>query len=172
MFPQDDSAPVQATILHVQALLVPLHFIRKETSGYETKTVSQQWTASEPELLQNQSLALSLFSACRIQQISSLGEEVIINSSSEFAAAKGREFLNFYGPCGFYLLHLLYPVGFPGGSDDKESELRETWGQSLGWEDPMEKEMATHSSILAWRIIGTEDPGRLQSMVSQKARHN
>ena len=40
----------------------------------------------------------------------------------------------------------------------------ETWVQSLGWEDPLEKGMATHSSILAWRISWTEEPGRLQSM--------
>ena len=39
----------------------------------------------------------------------------------------------------------------------------ETWVQSLGWEDPLEKEMATHSSILAWRIPWTEEPGGLQS---------
>ena len=38
----------------------------------------------------------------------------------------------------------------------------ETWVQSLGWEDPLEKEMATHSSILAWKIPWTEEPGRLQ----------
>ena len=42
--------------------------------------------------------------------------------------------------------------------------MRETWVQSLGWEDPLEKEMATHSSILAWRIPWTEEPGGLQSM--------
>ena len=42
--------------------------------------------------------------------------------------------------------------------------MQETWVQSLGWEDPLEKEMATHSSILAWKIPWTEDPGRLQSM--------
>ena len=41
---------------------------------------------------------------------------------------------------------------------------QETWIQSLGWKDPLEKGMATHSSILAWRIPWTEDPGRLQSM--------
>ena len=41
---------------------------------------------------------------------------------------------------------------------------RETWVWSLGQEDPLEKEMATHSSILAWRIAWTEEPGRLQSM--------
>ena len=39
----------------------------------------------------------------------------------------------------------------------------------MGWEDPMEKEMATHSSILAWRIPWTDDPGRLQSMGSEKS---
>ena len=44
----------------------------------------------------------------------------------------------------------------------------ETWVRSLGWEDPLEKEMATHSSILAWKIPWTEDPGRLQSMGSQR----
>ena len=42
--------------------------------------------------------------------------------------------------------------------------LWETWVQSLGWEDPLEKRTATHSSILAWRIPWTEEPGRLQSM--------
>ena len=45
--------------------------------------------------------------------------------------------------------------------------MRETWVQSLSWEDPMEKEMATHSSILACKIPWTEEPGRLQSMGSQ-----
>ena len=42
--------------------------------------------------------------------------------------------------------------------------MQETWVRSLGWEDRLEKEMATHSSILAWRILWTEEPGRLQSM--------
>ena len=41
------------------------------------------------------------------------------------------------------------------------STMRETWVQSLGWEDPLEKEMETHSSILAWKIPWTEEPGRL-----------
>ena len=44
--------------------------------------------------------------------------------------------------------------------------------QSLSWEDPLKKEMATHSSILAWRIPWTEDPGGLQSMGSQRVRHD
>ena len=48
----------------------------------------------------------------------------------------------------------------------------ETWVRSLGWEDPLEKEVATHSSILAWRIPSTEEPGGLQSMGSQRVRHD
>ena len=48
--------------------------------------------------------------------------------------------------------------------------MPETWIQSLGQEDPLEKGMATHSSILAWRIPWTEKPGRLQSMGLQKVR--
>ena len=50
--------------------------------------------------------------------------------------------------------------------------LQETWVQSLGGEDPLEKEMGTHSSILAWKIPWMEEPGRLQSMGSKKVRHN
>ena len=48
---------------------------------------------------------------------------------------------------------------------------RETWVQSLGQEDPMEKGMATHSSVLAWRTLWTDEPGRLQSMGSQRVGH-
>ena len=50
--------------------------------------------------------------------------------------------------------------------------LRETWVQSLGQEDLLEKEMVTHSSILAWKTLWTEKPGRLQSMGSQRVGHN
>ena len=51
-------------------------------------------------------------------------------------------------------------MGFPGGSDSKESACNaETQVWSLVWEDPLEKEMATHSSILTWRIPWTEEPG-------------
>ena len=49
--------------------------------------------------------------------------------------------------------------------------IQETWVQFLGWEDPLEKGKATHSSILAWRIPRTEEPAGLQSMESQKVRH-
>ena len=48
----------------------------------------------------------------------------------------------------------------------------ETQVQSLGWEDAVEKGMATHASIFAWRIPWTKEPGRLQSMGSQRVRHN
>ena len=47
--------------------------------------------------------------------------------------------------------------------------MQETWVQSLGWEDPLEKEMATHPSILAWRIPWTEEPGGLQSRGGQES---
>ena len=50
--------------------------------------------------------------------------------------------------------------------------VQETQVQSLGQEDPLEKEIATHSSIVAWRISRTEEPGRLQSMGLQRAGHD
>ena len=50
--------------------------------------------------------------------------------------------------------------------------MQETWVQSLGQEDPLEKEMTTHSSILAWKIPWTEEPGGPQSMGSQRVRHD
>ena len=52
------------------------------------------------------------------------------------------------------------------------SVVQETWVRSQGWEDPLEKEMVTHSSILAWKIPWTEEPGGLQSMVSQRVGHH
>ena len=50
--------------------------------------------------------------------------------------------------------------------------VQETGVQSLGWEDPLEKEMATHSSTLVWKIPWTEEPGRLQSMGLQSVGHD
>ena len=58
---------------------------------------------------------------------------------------------------------MLYSYG-PDGSDDSLPAVWETWVRYLGQEDPLEKGMATHSSILAWRIPWTEEPGGLQSM--------
>ena len=64
-------------------------------------------------------------------------------------------------------------MGFPGGSDGKESACDVgDLGLILTLEDPLEKRMATHSSILACRILWTEEPGGLQSTGSQRAGHN
>ena len=52
------------------------------------------------------------------------------------------------------------------------SAMQETWVQSLGQEDPLEKEMATHSSVLAWRLPGTGKPGGLPSMGSHRVGHD
>ena len=61
-------------------------------------------------------------------------------------------------------------MGFPGGSVVKTPPaMQEIWVRSLGQEDPLEEEMATHSSILAWEVPWTEEPGRLQSMGLQRA---
>ena len=60
-------------------------------------------------------------------------------------------------------------MGFPSSSDGKASACNAgDLGSILGWEDPLEKEMATHSGILAWKSPWTEEPGRLQSMGSQR----
>ena len=67
-------------------------------------------------------------------------------------------------------------MGFPGGSVVKNlpvmQETQEAWIRSLGWDDPLEKEVTTHSSILAWKILWPEEPGRLQSMRSQRVRYD
>ena len=69
--------------------------------------------------------------------------------------------------------HLLSFSGFPGGSDSKESACNAgDWVRSLGWEDLLEKVMATHSSILAWRIPWTEEPGGLQFLGLQRVRQD
>ena len=67
------------------------------------------------------------------------------------------------------VLSLLLPLVT---SPDFFSNLKVTWVQSLGQEDPLEKEMATHSSILAWRIPWTEELGGLQSTGSQRVGHD
>ena len=63
-------------------------------------------------------------------------------------------------------------LGFPSGSVVKNSPaIQETWVQSLGQEAPLDEDMATHTSILAWRTPWTEKPGGLQNMASQRVRH-
>ena len=64
-------------------------------------------------------------------------------------------------------------MGLPDASDGKESACNVgSWVWSLGWEDPLEKSMATHSSILAWRIPWEDEAGRLQSMGLQRVRYD
>ena len=66
-------------------------------------------------------------------------------------------------------MNLLRVISIAG----KESPaMQENWVQPLGWKDPLEKRMATHSSILAWRIPWTEEPGGLQSMASERVGHD
>ena len=95
--------------------------------------------------------------------------------------------LNIFCPCLFYQSldcslplppkDTLYPahmgyLGFTGGASGKEPAHQcrryETWVWSFGWEDPLEKGMATHSSVLDWRIPWTEEPGKLKSTGSQR----
>ena len=73
------------------------------------------------------------------------------------------------GFCWFLFLSIKHPIlCLPGGSVVKNlPAVQENPIQSMGWEDPLEKKMATHSSTLAWEIPGTEKPGGLQSMESQ-----
>ena len=71
------------------------------------------------------------------------------------------------------ILFLIIQKDFPGGSDGKASAYHaETWVRSLGGEDPMEKEMATHSITIAWRIPWLEELGGLQSMGLQRIGQN
>ena len=65
----------------------------------------------------------------------------------------------------------LYGVSLVAQMVKNPPAMQETWVQSLGWEDPLEKEMATRSSILAWETPRTEEPGGLQSMELQRAEH-
>ena len=74
-------------------------------------------------------------------------------------------------------MHLIFPTTIKGTSlvaqmVKRLSTMQETWVQSLGWEGPLEKEMAIHSSTIAWKIPWTEEPGRLHSMGSQGVGHD
>ena len=64
-------------------------------------------------------------------------------------------------------------MGFPGGSEVKNPPaMQETQVRSLGWEDPLQEGMATYSSILPWRIPWTQEPGKLQTIGSQRVKHD
>ena len=76
-------------------------------------------------------------------------------------------------PVFYHLLSDRNTQGFPGAQVIKNlPAMQEIWVQSLGREDPLEKEMAAHSIILVWRIPWTEEPGGLHSIGSQRVRHN
>ena len=80
--------------------------------------------------------------------------------------------LNMYS----FLCQVYFNMGFPHNSTVKNpptmQEMQEVWVQSLGWENPPEEGMVIHSSILAWRIPQTEEPGRLRCIGSQRVRHD
>ena len=71
-----------------------------------------------------------------------------------------------------YVCMYVYRASLVAKSVKNLLAMQETWVWSLGQEDPLEKEMATHFSILAWRTPRTEEPGRLQFMDAQSVRHN
>ena len=78
---------------------------------------------------------------------------------------------------GVELLGHMLTQGFPGGASGNEPicqcrRRKDAPVQSLGWEDPLEEGMATHSTVLAWRILWTEGPGELQTMGLQRVGHN
>ena len=76
----------------------------------------------------------------------------------------------------FYFFNFYFVLGYRASlvaqSIKNLPAVQETQVQPLGWEDPLEKETATHSSILAWRISWAEEPGGLQSMGSQRVGHD
>ena len=74
--------------------------------------------------------------------------------------------------CLFKLNHIFVRASLVAQWVKRLPTMRETRVRSLGWEDPLEKEMATHSSTLAWKIPWTEKPGRLQSVGSQRVGHD
>ena len=85
------------------------------------------------------------------------------NSISQTISQRNKE--HYHKRHCFLILCIHFTLGFPGGPAGKNPPvMQELWARSLGWEDPLEKEMATHSSILDWDIPWTEEPGRLQSL--------
>ena len=81
-------------------------------------------------------------------------------------------------PSTLYMWYLIYPhfrtqtLTLVAQTVKHLPAMQETWIQSLGWEDPLEKEMATHSSTLAWKFPSMKEPGRLQSMGLQRVGHD
>ena len=85
-----------------------------------------------------------------------------------FGGGEGLQNVADRGPCKDLMCSVIEASGASGKESASQCRRCKKWGfSSLGWEDPLEEEMATHSSILAWRIPVTEEPGGLQSMGSQ-----
>ena len=94
------------------------------------------------------------------------------SSNWEWATLRSHRHQGSFRVFFFFFLSLVCDVYLVAQLVTNLPALQEAWVQSLGWEDPLEKEMTTHSSILAWEIPWTEEPGRLQSMGSHRVRHN
>ena len=121
-------------------------------------------------------LALILYSAALknpLQGAKPKNIQLLKNKKTRFISH--AYFLSVY--CAHLYSSPIFTLGFPGGSVVKKKkkkihlsmqEMQETWVQSLGQEDPLGEEMATHSSVLAWKIPWTEEPGGLQFMGSQR----
>ena len=92
-----------------------------------------------------------------------------INCLASLVSSQGPTVLYFLAPaCELRASQVMLVVKNPPAN----VEAQEMWVQSLGWEDSLEEDMATHASILAWKILWTEEPGGLQSIGSQRVRHN
>ena len=91
-------------------------------------------------------------------------EWVALSFSRGFSPPRDQTLISYVSCIGRWVLHLSCHLGSP--------EMEETRVQSLGWEDPLEEGMATHSSVLAWRISWTEEPGGLRSIGSQRVGHD
>ena len=116
------------------------------------------------------SITPTISSGCVGHSLFNLGNYLGNLSFSWLADGEGRRQNSYH--CNLALLSLLLRVSLVAQMVKHLPAMRETRVRSLGWEDPLEKEMATHSSILAWRIPWTKEPGGLQSTGSQRVRHD
>ena len=134
------------------------------------------WKPSRQYKQQSVSLCHSLRTTTRFQntmgpQMGKLGKMGSFKNFSLFAVCLS-EMTTFDNPMCNSFDNPMCKAHFSGGSDGKGPAMWESWVRSLGWEDPLEEEMATHSSTLAWRILWTEEPSRLQSTGLQRVRHD
>ena len=101
-----------------------------------------------------------------------IGAQLIYNGVLVSVVQRGESVIRTY-VCISTLLKILFPyrASLVAPTVKNSPAMQETRVQSLSWEDPLEKEMPTHFSTLAWKIPRMEEPGRLQSMGSQRVRH-